>query len=87
MPFDQLTDEALLADMQLKLFGWMRCIRGVLPHMKEQRWGRIVNLTALAAKAPGANSYPSSVSRAAGVALTKALSKELAPTTSSSTPC
>ena len=79
MPFDQLTDEALLADMQLKLFGWMRCIRGVLPHMKEQRWGRIVNLTALAAKAPGANSYPSSVSRAAGVALTKALSKELAP--------
>lgn len=79
MPFEQLTDDALLADMQLKLFGWMRCIRGVLPHMKEQRWGRIINLTALAAKAPGANSYPSSVSRAAGVALTKALSKELAP--------
>ena len=79
MPFDQLTDDALLADMQLKLFGWMRTIRGVLPHMKEQRWGRIINMTALAAKAPGANSYPSSVSRAAGVALTKALSKELAP--------
>ena len=79
MPFDQLTDDALLADMQLKLFGWLRTIRGVLPHMKEQRWGRIINMTALAAKAPGANSYPSSVSRAAGVALTKALSKELAP--------
>ena len=79
MPFDQLTDDALLADMQLKLFGWMRTIRGVLPHMKEQRWGRIINMTALAAKAPAASSYPSSVSRAAGVALTKALSKELAP--------
>ncbi len=79
MPFDQLTDDALLADMQLKLFGWLRTIRGVLPHMKEQRWGRIINMTALAAKAPGAGSYPSSVSRAAGVALTKALSKELAP--------
>ncbi len=79
MPFEQLTDDALLADMELKLFGWMRTIRGVLPHMKEQRWGRIINLTALAAKAPAANSYPSSVSRAAGVALTKALSKELAP--------
>lgn len=79
MPFDQLTDDALMADMDLKLFGWLRTIRGVLPHMKEQRWGRIINLTALAAKAPGANSYPSSVSRAAGVALTKALSKELAP--------
>ncbi len=79
MPFEQLTDDALLADMQLKLFGWLRTIRGVLPHMKEQRWGRIINMTALAAKAPGASSYPSSVSRAAGVALTKALSKELAP--------
>ena len=79
MPFDQLTDDALLADMQLKLFGWLRTIRGVLPHMKEQRWGRIINMTALAAKAPGAGSYPSSVSRAAGIALTKALSKELAP--------
>ena len=79
MPFEQLTDDALLADMQLKLFGWMRTIRGVLPHMKEQRWGRIINLTAIAAKAPAAGSYPSSVSRAAGIALTKALSKELAP--------
>ena len=68
-----------VADMQLKLFGWLRTIRGVLPHMKEQRWGRIINMTALAAKAPGAGSYPSSVSRAAGIALTKALSKELAP--------
>ena len=79
MPFEQLTDDALLADMELKLFGWLRTIRGVLPHMKERRWGRIINLTALAAKAPAAGSYPSSVSRAAGVALTKALSKELAP--------
>ncbi len=79
MPFEQLTDDALLADMQLKLFGWMRTIRGVLPHMKEQRWGRIINLTAIAAKTPAAGSYPSSVSRAAGIALTKALSKELAP--------
>ena len=79
MPFEQLTDEALLADMELKLFGWMRTIRGVLPHMKEQRWGRIVNLTAVAGKNPGANSAPSSVSRSAGMALTKALSKELAP--------
>ncbi|MCY4625581.1 MAG: SDR family oxidoreductase [Chloroflexi bacterium] len=79
MPFEQLTDDALLADMQLKLFGWLRTIRGVLPHMKEQRWGRIINMTAIAAKAPAASSYPSSVSRAAGIALTKALSKELAP--------
>ena len=36
-----------------------------------------MNVLALAAKAPGPGSAPSSVSRAAGMALTKALSKEL----------
>ena len=77
-PFEQISDEDWMADLDLKLFGWARIIRGVLPHMKEQRWGRIINLTALAGKAPGANSAPSSVSRAAGIALTKSLSKELA---------
>ena len=47
--------------------------------MKGQGWGRVVNVTNLGAKAPGARSVPTSVSRAAGVALTKALSKEYAP--------
>jgi 3-oxoacyl-[acyl-carrier protein] reductase len=78
-PFEDIGDEDWMADLDLKLFGWARIIRGVLPHMKEQRWGRIINLTALAGKAPAANSAPSSVSRAAGIALTKSLSKEVAP--------
>ena len=68
-----------MADMDLKLFGAIRCIREVVPHMQSQRWGRIVNLTNLAAKAPGARSTPTSVTRAAGIALTKALSKEYGP--------
>ena len=38
-----------------------------------------VNLLNLGAKQPGAKSVPTSVSRAAGMALMKALSKELAP--------
>ena len=78
-PFENIGDEDWMADLDLKLFGWARIIRRVLPHMKEQRWGRIINLTALAGKTPGANSAPSSVSRAAGIALTKSLSKEVAP--------
>ena len=44
----------------------------------EQGGGRIINVTNLGAKAPGAASVPTSVSRAAGVALTKAMSKEFA---------
>ena len=44
--------------------------------MRERKWGRIVNVLNIGAKAPGANSTPTSVSRAAGLALTKALSQE-----------
>jgi NAD(P)-dependent dehydrogenase (short-subunit alcohol dehydrogenase family) len=47
--------------------------------MKKQGGGRIVNITISGAKQPGAQSMPTSVSRAAGLAITKALSKEFAP--------
>jgi NAD(P)-dependent dehydrogenase (short-subunit alcohol dehydrogenase family) len=46
--------------------------------MKKNGGGRIVNITITSAKQPGAESYPTSVSRAAGLAITKALSKEFA---------
>jgi NAD(P)-dependent dehydrogenase (short-subunit alcohol dehydrogenase family) len=39
----------------------------------------VVNVVAIGGKAPGARSLPSTVTRAAGLALTKALSKEFAP--------
>ena len=45
---------------------------------KKNGGGRIVNITISSAKQPGAESYPTSVSRAAGLAITKALSKEFA---------
>ena len=50
--------------------------------MRERKWGRIVNVLNIGAKAPGADSTPTSVSRAAGLALTKAMSQgERASTT------
>jgi NAD(P)-dependent dehydrogenase (short-subunit alcohol dehydrogenase family) len=47
--------------------------------MKKQGGGRVINITISGAKQPGPESYPTSVSRAAGLAITKALSKEFAP--------
>ena len=47
--------------------------------MKERRWGRIINVLNIGAKAPRPNSMPTSVSRAAGMAMTKALSAKFAP--------
>jgi 3-oxoacyl-[acyl-carrier protein] reductase len=76
--FESLTDEAWQADLELKLFGAIRATRAAIPHMRKVGGGSIVNLLNLAAKQPGARSYPTSVSRAAGMALMKGLSKELA---------
>lgn len=71
-------DEALWqADLDLKLHAAIRVIRAALPHLK-RAGGRIINITTPAGKHPPAASLPTSVSRAAGIALTKALSKDLA---------
>jgi 3-oxoacyl-[acyl-carrier protein] reductase len=77
--FESVTDAAWQADFDLKLFGAVRLIREAVPHMKLQGGGRIVNVTNIGAKQPSAGSMPTTVTRAAGLAMTKALSKELAP--------
>jgi 3-oxoacyl-[acyl-carrier protein] reductase len=77
--FSGITDEAWQDDLDLKLFAAIRLIRLALPHLRAAGGGSIVNLLNIGAKQPGAGSMPSTVSRAAGMALTKALSKELAP--------
>jgi NAD(P)-dependent dehydrogenase (short-subunit alcohol dehydrogenase family) len=66
------------ADLRLKVMGAVRLTRTALPHLRESRGAALFTL-AMAAKAPGPASEPSSVSRAAGMALMKALSKELGP--------
>jgi NAD(P)-dependent dehydrogenase (short-subunit alcohol dehydrogenase family) len=75
-PFETVTDEDWQGDLDLKLFAAIRLIRLALPGMRERKWGRVVNVLNIGAKAPNAESTPTSVSRAAGLALTKALSKE-----------
>ena len=72
--FDELIDDDWHADLDLKLMGAVRCARLVIPQMKLVGGGRIINITHPGGKQPGAASYPTSVSRAAGIAMTKALS-------------
>ena len=75
-PFEALTDEIMQEDLDLKLFGAIRLTRLAWPQMKERRWGRVINVLNIGAKAPRAGSAPTSISRAAGMALTKALAGE-----------
>jgi 3-oxoacyl-[acyl-carrier protein] reductase len=77
--FEEITDEVWQADLDLKLFGAIRLARLVFPGMKQRRWGRIINVLNIGAKAPRAGGAPTVVSRAAGMALTKVLAGEGAP--------
>jgi NAD(P)-dependent dehydrogenase (short-subunit alcohol dehydrogenase family) len=77
--FESVTDDAWQADLDLKLFGAIRATRAAVPHLRKVGGGSIVNLLNIGAKQPGPRSVPTSVSRAAGMALMKALSKELGP--------
>ena len=77
--FEDITDAIWQADLDLKLFAAIRFARLTFPSMKARRWGRIINILNTAAKAPPPGSAPTSVSRAAGMALTKVLSGEGAP--------
>jgi NAD(P)-dependent dehydrogenase (short-subunit alcohol dehydrogenase family) len=77
-PFEQVTDEVWQEDLDLKLFGAIRACRLALPHLRRAGGGSVVNVLNIGAKQPGPASVPTSVSRAAGMALTKSLSKEWA---------
>jgi NAD(P)-dependent dehydrogenase (short-subunit alcohol dehydrogenase family) len=79
MAFETVTDEIWQEDLDLKLFAAIRFSRLVWPGMKARKWGRIINVLNIGAKAPAASSTPTSVSRAAGMALTKAMANEGGP--------
>ena len=75
---EELSDDAWHEDLELKLMGAVRMCRGVIPHMREGGGGSIVNASTGAGKAAGSMALPTSVSRAAGLNLTKSLANEFA---------
>lgn len=76
-PFEDVDDAAWAFDFDLKIMHAIRCTRAALPHLRRSQQAAIVNVLNTASKNPPARSFPTSVSRAAGLALTKGLSKEL----------
>ena len=57
--------------------GYLRCAREVAPHMIRQGWGRIINISGLAARRPARRSAAFATSRWS--AMTKNLADELGP--------
>ena len=66
--------------MQVNLNGLFFCCRELTPHMRTRNYGRIVNIASVAGKDGNPNASAYSASKAAVMALTKSLGKELADT-------
>jgi NAD(P)-dependent dehydrogenase (short-subunit alcohol dehydrogenase family) len=74
---EAITAEAFWADMNVKVLGYLRCAQAVAPHMRRQGWGRIINISGLAARSAG--STIGSMRNVSVAALTKNLANELGP--------
>jgi NAD(P)-dependent dehydrogenase (short-subunit alcohol dehydrogenase family) len=75
---DELAEQGLRDEIETKVLGYLRCIQAVAPLMREQGWGRIVNISGLAARSTG--STFGSIRNVAVAALTKNAADELAGT-------
>ncbi len=75
---DTLTPEAILEHANILQMGHFRFVQAVVPHMRSQRWGRIIEINALAGAIPTPDGIPSVLNRASCLALSKLLGMSLA---------
>ncbi|GAA4708675.1 SDR family oxidoreductase [Brevibacillus fulvus] len=77
--FDQMSDEDWQNAFELNLLSFVRAIRAVLPYMRKQQFGRIVNFASSSFKQPLDNLILSNTFRTGIIGLAKTLSSELGP--------
>jgi 3-oxoacyl-[acyl-carrier protein] reductase len=77
-PFEAHDQQAWRAAVALNLESVIALIRGVLPGMKERKWGRIINVTSIAVKQPVDNLILSNSVRAAVTGMARTLANEVA---------
>jgi NAD(P)-dependent dehydrogenase (short-subunit alcohol dehydrogenase family) len=73
----EITDDHFWSDMNIKVLGYLRCAREIAPYMRQQGWGRIINISGLAARQSG--NTIGSMRNVSLVAMTKNLADELGP--------
>lgn len=74
---DQIIDQQVLEDINIKVVGYLRTARALAPHLIQNGWGRIINIGGLAIHRTG---RPVATLRNVGVAaITKNLADELGP--------
>ncbi len=77
-PVQDQTDAEFARVMAINVHGVFFVCRAVIPHMREHKYGRIVNIASIAGKEGNPNMVAYSASKAAVIGLTKSLGKEVA---------
>ncbi len=76
--FDELTAENWSLSLDANLHSAIFCTERILPAMRKQQWGRIINLAAVSAKQPSPNLMASNAAKSALLGFSKTLAREVA---------
>lgn len=74
--FLSIEDQVWRDAFELKFLGAVKLIRAVLPHMRAQKYGRIVNIIGMFGREPAKQALPASAVNGAFLTLNKGLSQE-----------
>ncbi len=74
-PIETVDDDALMGDFDVKYVGALRCARAAIPYLKEQGWGRIINISG--GNARNAGTLSGGARNVSMVHLTKTLSNQV----------
>ena len=74
-PIDSVVDEDLIGDFDVKFVGALRCSRAAIPLLKEQGWGRIINISG--GNARNAGNLSGGARNVSMVHMTKTLSTQI----------
>jgi len=77
-PFMELSDEDWLNHINVKVMGYVRCAREVIPHMIQRGGGRIINIGGMAARTAGPLTNSNGVTNSAVSNIAKNLSDQVA---------
>jgi 3-oxoacyl-[acyl-carrier protein] reductase len=77
-PVQDLRTDDYLAELNVSLFGMHACSTRALPHMRRQRWGKIINMGTIATELPVASQSKYITAKSAVVGYTRSLAVEAA---------
>ena len=78
-PIAAMTPDAWQHELHVNLSGMFHTVRATAPGMAERGWGRVINLSSIAALSPGLGQPAYAASKAGVIGFTKAVAQEFGP--------